>query len=132
MIARRLVWATAFFLFLAVGNTSGRAQSDSESRYLRLPGVPSATKAVLWTPSSGEYHPAAILAIHRTSNFLTCGDEWAQRGFMALCMNPRFDNNEAAVRWEDIALDIAAGRSEERRVGKEWRIGRCGHLWRNQ
>ncbi len=115
MIARRLVLVTVLVSILAVGNTSGLAQSDSESRYVRLPGVPGATKAVLWTPSSGEYHPAAILAIHRTSNFLTCGDEWAQRGFMALCMNPRFDNNEAAVRWEEIALDIAAGMNYLRR-----------------
>jgi pimeloyl-ACP methyl ester carboxylesterase len=35
--------------------------------------------------------------------------ELPKRGFMVLGMNPRFDNNEAAVDWEDIALDVRAG-----------------------
>src|SRR4030095_1927143 len=30
-------------------------------------------------------------------------------GFMILCMNPRFDNNEALVKWETIALDVRTG-----------------------
>ena len=28
---------------------------------------------------------------------------------MVLCMNPRFDNNEALVNWETIALDVRSG-----------------------
>lgn len=28
---------------------------------------------------------------------------------MVLCSNPRFDNNEALVEWELIALDVRAG-----------------------
>lgn len=28
---------------------------------------------------------------------------------MVLCMNPRSDNNEAAVRWETIPIDVKAG-----------------------
>jgi hypothetical protein len=35
--------------------------------------------------------------------------ELSRRGFLVLCMNPRFDNNEAAVRWDDIALDVKSG-----------------------
>jgi hypothetical protein len=115
MRATRLILATLVLLALTIGSASSLAQNDSQGVYVTLPGVPGATKAVLWTPNSGSYHPAAILAIHRTSNFLTCGDEWSRRGFMALCMNPRFDNNEASVRWEDIALDISAGMNYLRR-----------------
>jgi len=111
MVAGRLLLLAAIAWGLGLGGVSVQAQRDVDGRYVRLAGVPSATKAVIWTPSSGEYHPAAIFAIHRTSNYLTCGEEWAQRGFMALCMNPRFDNNEASVHWEDIAVDIAAGMS---------------------
>lgn len=115
MLRTRLFLAIIVLLPIMSTGTSAAAQSEADARYVTLPGVPGATKAVLWTPGSGEYHPAAILAIHRTANFLTCGDEWAPRGFMALCLNPRFDNNEAAVRWEDIALDIAAGMNYLRR-----------------
>jgi hypothetical protein len=35
--------------------------------------------------------------------------ELSKRGFMALGMNPRSDNNEAAVHFEDNALDIKSG-----------------------
>ena len=35
--------------------------------------------------------------------------ELATRGFLVLCMNPRSDNNEALVRWEDNALDVRSG-----------------------
>lgn len=115
MLATSRALATMVILALSLGSVSSLAQSGPQAQYVTLPGVPSATKAVLWTPESGTYQPAAILAIHRTSNFLTCGDEWSRRGIMALCMNPRFDNNEASVRWEEIALDISAGMSFLRR-----------------
>ena len=46
--------------------------------------------------------------------YLGC-TELSTRGFLVLCMNPRFDNNEAAVRWEDIALDVRSGVSFLRR-----------------
>jgi pimeloyl-ACP methyl ester carboxylesterase len=49
--------------------------------------------------------------MHRTSNFLShpACTELSKRGFMVLCMNPRFDNNEIKVRWEEMALDVGAG-----------------------
>lgn len=49
--------------------------------------------------------------MHRTGNFLMHlgATELSKRGFLVLAMNPRFDNNEAAVRWEDIALDVRSG-----------------------
>jgi hypothetical protein len=67
-------------------------------------------KATLWrsasaTPSIG------IVVMHRTSNFLNLGacSQMRDRGFVVLCMNTRFDNNEAEVIFEQMALDVRAG-----------------------
>jgi hypothetical protein len=72
---------------------------------------PSEVKGALYKPEAGRTPHVAILVTHRTSNVmgsLTC-TELAKRGFMVLCMNPRFDNNEALVKWETIALDVRTG-----------------------
>ena len=37
------------------------------------------------------------------------GRELARRGFLVLAMNSRFDNNEASVIWEILALDVKTG-----------------------
>jgi hypothetical protein len=49
--------------------------------------------------------------MHRTSNFLNLGacSQMRDRGFVVLCMNTRFDNNESEVIFEEIALDVRAG-----------------------
>jgi hypothetical protein len=67
-------------------------------------------KGALYRPDSGEPE-IAILMIHRVNNFLGHGAAWelARRGFLVLAMNSRFDNNEAAVIWEAIALDVKTG-----------------------
>ena len=82
---------------------------DVSGRYVPFSSPGNGTKGVLYTPDSGVWSHVGILAMHRTSNLLGRGDEWARRGYMNLCMNPRFDNNEAAVRWEEIALDVGMG-----------------------
>jgi pimeloyl-ACP methyl ester carboxylesterase len=48
---------------------------------------------------------------HRTANFLShiATRELSKRGFLVLAMNPRFENNESAVNWDEIALDIRSG-----------------------
>jgi hypothetical protein len=53
----------------------------------------------------------AFLVVHRTGNFMShiATRELSKRGFMVLGMNPRSDNNEAAVRFEYNALDIRQG-----------------------
>jgi enterochelin esterase-like enzyme len=73
--------------------------------------TPSAVKGALYRPESGAAPHVGILIMHRTSNFLSHlgATELSKRGFLVLAMNPRFDNNEAAVRWEDIALDVKSG-----------------------
>lgn len=78
-------------------------------RYIQF--SPSAVKGALYVPSSGPAPHVGVLLMHRTSNFLShlATTELANRGFMVLAMNPRFDNNEASVRFEDIALDVKQG-----------------------
>jgi hypothetical protein len=64
--------------------------------------------AALYKPDSGPAPHVAFLVSHRTGNNLNniACKELAKRGFLALCWNTRFVNNEAAVRWEDIAFDV--------------------------
>ena len=86
--------------------TSAAAQSNP--RFVPLGG---AAKGALYVPNSVTPSHIAFLAVHRTSNYMThvSTAELSSRGFMVLGMNPRFDNDEAAVNWEDIALDVRAG-----------------------
>ena len=72
---------------------------------------PGAVKGVLYRPDRGPAPHVAVLVIHRTSNFLAhpATRELPARGFMVLAMNPRSDNNEAAVSFETNALDIKSG-----------------------
>ena len=72
---------------------------------------PSTVKGALYKPDSGPAPHIAILIIHRTANVLgsPATRELASRGFMVLAVNPRSDNNEAAVNFEANALDIKSG-----------------------
>jgi hypothetical protein len=85
--------------------TVPQASAQNSPAYVPLGG--NATGA-LYTPSSGVYSHVGIIAGHPTANSLGCGTAWAASGFMALCMNTRYFNNEAAIRWETIILDVRA------------------------
>ena len=105
---RRLAAACA----AAIGGLAalcGSAQAQNEPRYVQF--QPSATKGALYRPDSGPVSHIAFLTIHRTSNFMNMigNRELAQRGFLVLGMNPRSDNNEAIVNFENVALDIKQG-----------------------
>jgi BD-FAE protein len=67
-------------------------------------------KATLWRPTSGA-PTIAIIMMHRTASFLNLPacSEMRDRGFVVLCMNTRFDNNESQVIFEQMALDVKAG-----------------------
>ena len=106
-------WLTYFVLAIAIIVTaSSNSFAQSNPRYIRFAGVPSAVKGALYAPDAPQKPPhVGILVIHRASNFmntLACA-ELSKRGFLVLCMNPRSDNNEALVRWETIPLDVKAG-----------------------
>ena len=91
------------------------ARAQSNPTYVQF--TPAAVKGALYRPDvvdvvSGSPAPhVAVLLIHRTSNFLShiATSELARRGFLVLAMNPRSDNNEAAVIFEDNALDVKSG-----------------------
>ncbi len=102
-------WFTAFRLLAFMALVAPNCYSQSNPLY--IPFSPSAVKGALYKPDSGPAPHVAVLVTHRTANFmgtLAC-TELSRRGFLVLCMNPRFDNNEAEVRWEDIALDVKSG-----------------------
>src|SRR4051812_16515870 len=94
---------------LAVLLAASAASGQSNPRYIQF--NPRPTKGALYTPDSGPAPTVAFLTIHRTSNFmnLIATRELAKRGFMVLAMNPRSDNDEAAVNFETVALDIKQG-----------------------
>jgi pimeloyl-ACP methyl ester carboxylesterase len=95
--------ATGFVLM------AGTVAAQSNPRYIQF--SPSPTKGALYVPDAGPAPRTAFLVVHRTSNFmnLIANRELARRGFMVLGMNPRSHNNEAAVNFEEIALDIRQG-----------------------
>ena len=68
------------------------------------------TTIAIHKPASGPAPHIAILVTHRTANQLNniACREMAQRGFLGVCFNTRFINNEAAVRSEEITLDVKA------------------------
>jgi pimeloyl-ACP methyl ester carboxylesterase len=86
-----------------------RLFAQSNPTYIQF--SPGSVKGALYKPDSGPAPHVAVLLIHRTSNFLAhpATRELSTRGFMVLAMNPRSDNNEAAVSFEANALDIKAG-----------------------
>ena len=99
--------AVAYSLLLVSFCTQVSAQSNP----VYIPFNPSAVKGVLYKPDSGSPAHVGIVISHRTANFLSHigAKELSKRGFLVLAMNPRSDNNEAAVRWEDNALDVRSG-----------------------
>ena len=84
---------------------------SAQTNPIYIPFSPGATKGALYVPDSGPAPHVAILLIHRTANFMNhiATKELAARGFMVLGMNPRSDNNESAVHFEENALDIKSG-----------------------
>jgi hypothetical protein len=79
---------------------------ESHPEYIRLGQL----SAALYKPDSGPSPHVAFLLAHRTANYLNhlgCR-ELSARGFLTLCFNTRFENNEASVRWEETPLDVKA------------------------
>jgi hypothetical protein len=80
--------------------------AQSHPEYIRLGQL----SAALYRPDSGPAPHVAFLIAHRTANYLNhigCR-ELSARGFLTLCFNTRFQNNEASVRWEETPLDVKA------------------------
>ena len=90
------------------GFTADLASAQSRPELLPFPGR---TKAALYKPDSGPAPHVGIVVMHRTSNYLThrACTELSRRGFMMLCMNSRYENNEPAVEFEKLPLDVKMG-----------------------
>ncbi len=99
-----LLWTTMFTLLF--GFTVSPSSAQNFPTYHQL----GPAKATLWRPTSGTPH-IAIVMMHRTASFLNLPacSEMRDRGFVVLCVNTRFDNNESQVIFERTALDVKAG-----------------------
>jgi hypothetical protein len=91
--------------------------------------IPGRVNMVLYKPDSGPSPHIAFLIAHRTGNNLGnvgCR-ELAKRGFAAICFNTRYVNNEMAVQWETIALDVKAAVDYARTVPGITKVILYGH-----
>ena len=105
---RRVPAASLSGMFLAAVLVS-IASAQSNPTY--IPFGPGAVKGALYKPDAGPSPHVGIVIMHRTGNSMghIAARELSKRGFLVLGMNARFENNEAAVHWEDIALDVKSG-----------------------
>src|SRR2546425_3742346 len=73
--------------------------------------LPAGAKALYYRPDNNPSPQVAVLTVHRTGNKFNAAEctELSKRGFGVLCLNTRFENNEALVDFEKIPLDIKAG-----------------------
>jgi hypothetical protein len=64
--------------------------------------------ATIYKPDSGPAPHVAFMISHRSANNLNnvACRELSKRGFMAVCFNTRFVNNDSIVDWEKIPLDV--------------------------
>src|SRR5438094_10621091 len=97
----KILLVTGFFLLISM-----LSFEQSTPGYIQF--APSTVKGALYKPDSGPAPHVAILAIHRTANFMShpATTELSKRGFLVLGMNPRSENNETIVDFESNALDI--------------------------
>jgi hypothetical protein len=91
-----------------LGLAPGLARSQSKPEYIAFPGV---TKGALYKPDSNPTPHVGLLVMQRTANYLNhrACTELSRRGFLMLCMNTRYDNNEALVDFEKLPLDVKVG-----------------------
>src|SRR5215813_7343985 len=84
------------------------AAAQSRPEFINFQGR---TKAALYKPDAGPAPHVGILVMHRTSNYLAhrACSELSRRGFLMLCMNTRYENNEAMVDFEKLPLDVKSG-----------------------
>jgi pimeloyl-ACP methyl ester carboxylesterase len=107
MRTKTLPWIGLTLGFL-LASASPRVLAQSNPVYVPLSG---GAKAMLYMPDGNPTPQVAVLTVHRTGNkfsSLECA-ELSKRGFAVLCLNTRFENNEAIVDWEKIPLDLKQG-----------------------
>lgn len=124
MKIKKFLPSVMLLVFLASAESQITAQTRPE--YIPLGG---GVKGVLYRPDGNPSPRVGIIIIHRTSNYLQhqgC-TQLSQRGFMVLCMNSQFDNNEALVDWELIAQDVRRGVNYLKNTQKMSKVVLFGH-----
>src|SRR2546427_6312942 len=108
MESTRTFSAAQLFASLLFSIMAAQALAQSHPEYIPLGG---GVKAVLYRPDNNPNPTVGVITIHRTSNYLQHASctQLSSRGLIVLCMNSRFDNNEALVDWELIAQDVGRG-----------------------
>ena len=93
-------------LAAAVAIAANVSLAQSHPEYIALGRI----SAALYKPDKGPAPHVAFVIGHRTANYLNhiACRELPSRGFLALCFNTRFQNNESQVRWEETPLDVKA------------------------
>jgi hypothetical protein len=101
-------------LSVTVATDVSRSFAQSNPVFIQL----GQAKSALYKPDSAPPPHIGIVVMHREANYMNniACREFSRRGFMVLCMNSRFENNEALVDWELIPLDVAQGVNHLRNV----------------
>jgi hypothetical protein len=112
---KKMFWLSAVMIlaFVAVVSTSF---AQTTPVFVQL----GQAKGAVYKPDSGTQLQIGILVMHREANYMNniACREFSSRGFVVLCMNSRFENNEALVDWELIPLDVAQGVNHLKNVQK--------------
>ena len=86
--------------------TAQKSFAQSNPVYVRLGQV----NAARYVPDTGPAPHIAFITAHRTANTIgssTC-TELAARGFMAICFETRYRNDDIGIQWEKLPYDVKA------------------------
>src|SRR6185436_19419758 len=125
MKTRKWLWTGLTLGTVLLFQLSAAAQSNPV--FVPLSG---GAKALLYRPDNSPSPRIAVLTVHRTGDKFTALEctELSRRGFAVLCLNTRFQNNEALVEFEKIPLDVKQGVEylKKRGVSKVILLGHSG------
>jgi hypothetical protein len=99
-------------LIALVGDRTNVLAQSADREFAREEVKPSEqTRGILYKPTGQPAPHIGVVMMHRTADFRNhiAARELARRGFVTLGMNSRFEGDEGAVVWEDLALDVKAG-----------------------
>ena len=113
---KKMFWLSAVMLSLTLVAVVSTSFAQTNPVFVQL----GQAKGAVYKPDSGPQLQIGILVMHREANYMNniACREFSSRGFVVLCMNSRFENNEALVDWELIPLDVAQGVNHLKNVQK--------------
>jgi hypothetical protein len=124
MISRHHLAVCAFAIAANLA-ASESSLAQSNPAYVRLGPV----NAARFMPDSGPAPHIAFISAHRTGNTIgssTC-TELAARGFMAICYETRYRNDDIGVQWEKLPHDVKAVMDYARQQPGITRVILLGH-----